>query len=103
MHCPIYYTDWWLKHPQYWVNDTAQGWHSAGALDFEHQEVRGHKLAIISEQLENYADYIDGYELDFMHVIISRIRFCKTDNARRTTYFLHNRYLYTYFLFSMVI
>jgi len=73
MHCPIYYTDWWLKHPQYWVNDTAQGWHSAGALDFEHQEVRGHKLAIISEQLENYADYIDGYELDFMRFFV----YCK--------------------------
>lgn len=74
MHCPIYYTKWWLEHPQFWVNDPSQGWHSAGALDFTFKEVRDHKLAIISEQLDNYADYIDGYELDFLRFFV----YCKT-------------------------
>lgn len=74
MHCPIYYTKWWLEHPQFWVNDPSQGWHSAGALDFTFKEVRDRKLSIISEQLDNYADYIDGYELDFLRFFV----YCKT-------------------------
>jgi len=78
LNCPIYYTEWWLKHPQYWVNDTTQGWHSAGALDFTHKEVRDHKLDIISEQLENYANYIDGYELDFMRFFV----YCKPGQGK---------------------
>ena len=32
--------------------------------------MRDRKLAIISEQLENYADIIDGYDLDFMRFIV---------------------------------
>lgn len=67
-HCPIFYSDFWIHHPQYWVNDTIQGYHSAGAFDFAHKEVRAQKLAVISEQLDKY-DMIDGLDLDFM-------RFC---------------------------
>lgn len=70
MHAPMFYSDWWLQHPQFWVNDTTQGWHSAGALDFAHKEVRERKLAVISEQLEKYGDIIDGYVLDFMRFFV---------------------------------
>lgn len=49
-HCPIFYSDFWIHHPQYWVNDTIQGYHSADAFDFAHKEVRAQKLAVISEQ-----------------------------------------------------
>ena len=51
-NCPVWYSDFWMNHPQYWTNDPSQGWNSAGALDFSHKEVREHKLAIIAEQLE---------------------------------------------------
>ena len=54
----------------YWLNDTTQGYNSGGAFDFAIKEVRDRKLAIISEQLENYADIIDGYDLDFMRFIV---------------------------------
>ncbi len=68
--CPIWYAGgFWRAHPEYWTHDTAQGWHSGGALDFLHQEVRDHKLAIISEQLDKY-DMIDGFDLDFMRFIV---------------------------------
>ena len=69
-HCPIWYTEFWIQHPEYWLNDTTQGYNSGGAFDFAIQEVRDRKLAIISEQLENYADIIDGYDLDFMRFIV---------------------------------
>ena len=69
-HCPIWYTDFWIQHPEYWQNDTTQGYNSGGAFDFAIKEVRDRKLAIISEQLENYADIIDGYDLDFMRFIV---------------------------------
>ncbi len=69
-HCPILYTDFWIQHPEYWLNDTTQGYNSAGALDFTIKEVRDRKLAIITEQLENYSDIIDGYDLDFMRFIV---------------------------------
>lgn len=66
--CPIFYTDFWYKHPEYWVNDNSQGYHSSGALDFAHKEVRDRKLAIISEQLEKYDT--DGLDLDFMRFFV---------------------------------
>lgn len=65
LHCPIVYTDFWIKHPEYWINENI-GWHSTGALDFAHQEVREQKLNMITEQLEKYGDLLDGYDLDFM-------------------------------------
>jgi hypothetical protein len=68
-HCPIVYTDFWYSHPEYWLNDSTQGWNAPRALDFAHPEVRSHKLAIISEQLEKY-DIIDGFDLDFMRFIV---------------------------------
>lgn len=68
-NCPVWYSDFWRNHPQYWTNDPSQGYNSAGALDFAHKEVRDHKLAIISEQLEKY-EMIDGYDLDFMRFIV---------------------------------
>ena len=68
--CPIWYAgSFWRAHPEYWTNDSTQGWHSAGALDFSHKEVRDRKLAIISEQLDKY-DMIDGFDLDFMRFIV---------------------------------
>lgn len=68
-NCPIWYTDFWIEHPEYWLNDTTQGYNSGGALDFAIKEVRDRKLAIITEQLERY-DMIDGYDLDFMRFIV---------------------------------
>ena len=68
-HCPIAYSDFWIQHPQYWLRDTTQGWHSGFALDFSHKEVRDHKLDMITEQLEKY-QMIDGYDLDFMRFIV---------------------------------
>lgn len=69
-HCPIWYTDFWIRHPEYWLNDTTQGYNSGGAFDFSIKEVRDRKLAIISEQLDRYAGIIDGYDLDFMRFIV---------------------------------
>lgn len=68
-HCPIVYTDFWYKHPQFWLNDATPGWNSRQALDFAHPEVRAQKLGIISEQLDKY-DMIDGFDLDFMRFIV---------------------------------
>ncbi len=65
LHCPIVYTDFWMAHPDYWLNENT-GWHSAGALNFAYQEVREQKLNMITEQLEKYGDLLDGYDLDFM-------------------------------------
>lgn len=69
LHCPIVYTDFWLAHPEYWLNENS-GWHSAGALDFSYKQVREQKLNMISEQLEKYGDLLDGYDLDFMRFIV---------------------------------
>lgn len=66
MNCPIYFTEWWLNHPQFWTNDSTQGWHSAGALDFVHKEVRARKLDYVKEQLGKYGDVLDVYLLDYM-------------------------------------
>lgn len=68
-HCPIWYTDFWINHPEYWLNDTTQGYNSGGAFNFAIKAVRDRKLAIISEQLDRY-DMIDGYDLDFMRFIV---------------------------------
>lgn len=67
--CPIEYTDFWINHPEYWLNDTTQGYNSGGAFDYSIREVRDRKLAIITEQLERY-EMIDGYDLDFMRFIV---------------------------------
>lgn len=69
LHCPVIYTDFWSAHPDYWMNENI-GWHSSGAFDFSHNEVRDHKLNIITEQLEKYGEIIDGYDLDFMRFIV---------------------------------
>ncbi len=58
----------WREHPEYWVNEKV-GWHSRGAFDFAHKEVRERKLNIIIEQLEKY-ELLDGYDLDFMRFIV---------------------------------
>jgi hypothetical protein len=58
------YTDFWLQHPEYWMNETF-GWNTVGAYDHAHAEVRQYRLDIIFEQLERYGALIDGYDLDF--------------------------------------
>jgi Uncharacterized protein conserved in bacteria len=68
-HCPLLYTDFWYNHPQYWINDGTPGFNASRALDFAHPEVRAHKLAMITEQLQKY-DMIDGFDLDFMRFIV---------------------------------
>ena len=45
-HCPISYTDFWIQHPEYWLNDTTQGYNSGGAFDFAIKEVRDRKLRL---------------------------------------------------------
>jgi hypothetical protein len=67
--CPLVYSEFWYSHPEFWVNDDSPGWHAHNALDFAHKEVRNHKLAAITEQLEKY-DMIDGFDLDFMRFIV---------------------------------
>ncbi len=64
-NCPIHYSDFWIAHPEYWLGDSTQGWHSAGALNFAIDEVRQRKLDMITEQLEKY-EMIDGFDMDFM-------------------------------------
>ena len=68
-HCPVEYTDFWLAHPQYWMNEDI-GWKSRGALDFTFQEVREQKLNMITEQLDKYGELLDGYDLDFMRFFV---------------------------------
>ncbi len=63
--CPVEYTDFWLAHPQYWLNEDI-GWKSRGALNFAFKEVREQKLNMIKEQIDKYGELIDGYDLDFM-------------------------------------
>ncbi len=63
--CPIEYTDFWLAHPQYWLNEDI-GWKSRGALNYSFKEVREQKLNMIKEQIDRYGELIEGYDLDFM-------------------------------------
>ena len=70
------WTDFWLKHPEFRLNEDV-GWHSAGAYDFAHPEVRQYKLNIIFEHLELYGHLIDGYDLDFQRMPV----FFKTGEA----------------------
>ncbi len=82
-HCPIVYTDFWLNHPEYWLNDNTPGFNASRALDFAHKEVRDRKLNIITEQLEKY-DMIDGFDLDFMRFIV----YFKTGEARKNAHLM---------------
>jgi len=68
-HCPVEYTDFWIAHPQYWMNEDI-GWKSSGALDFAFEEVREQKLNMISEQLDKYGKLLDGYDMDFMRFFV---------------------------------
>lgn len=78
-HCRIDYSDFWYEHPEFWLKDSVQGWHSFGALDYAHKEVREHKLNLVIEQLEKYYEIIDGFELDFMRFIV----YFKTGEGRK--------------------
>lgn len=69
LNCPILYSDFWLKHPEYWLNENI-GWNSTEALDFSYREVRQQKLNMITEQLDKYGSLLDGYDLDFMRFIV---------------------------------
>ena len=68
-HCPIWYTDFWIQHPEYWLNDTTQGYNSGGAF-----ELCIRKCATANWRLfpSNWKlrDIIDGYDLDFMRFIV---------------------------------
>jgi hypothetical protein len=66
---PLSYCDFWANHPEYWVNEDV-GWHSMGAFDFAHPEVRAFKTGIIAEQLDKYGHLLDGFDLDFMRFIV---------------------------------
>ncbi|MDR3194166.1 MAG: hypothetical protein LBT76_02600 [Tannerella sp.] len=66
---PLSYSDFWAEHPEYWTNEDT-GWHSEGAFDFAHPEVRAFKTGIIGEQLDRYGHLLDGFELDFMRFIV---------------------------------
>ncbi len=69
LRCPIVYSDFWIRHPEYWLNEDI-GWHSTGALDFSFKEVREQKLNMITEQLGKFGALLDGYDLDFMRFIV---------------------------------
>ncbi|MDR2140134.1 MAG: hypothetical protein LBP50_11390 [Tannerella sp.] len=66
---PLSYCDFWANHPEYWINEDI-GWHSLGAFDFAHPEVRAFKTGIIAEQLDRYGHLLDGFDLDFMRFIV---------------------------------
>jgi hypothetical protein len=66
---PLCYCDFWVNHPEYWTNENT-GWHSEGAFDFAHPEVRAFKTNIIVEQLNKYGHLLDGFDLDFMRFIV---------------------------------
>lgn len=68
-HCPVEYTDFWIAHPEYWMNEDI-GWKSRGALNFSFQEVREQKINMITEQLDKYGELLDGYDLDFMRFFV---------------------------------
>ena len=61
----FYMSKWWWDHPQFWVNEDF-GWHTVGAYDFAHKEVRDHKVAMMTEQLDMYGDVADVYLMDFL-------------------------------------
>ncbi len=82
-HCPIEYPDFWIAHPQYWLNEDV-GWNSKGAYDFAHSEVRKHKLDLIGEQLEKYGELLDGYELNFMRFFV----YFKSEEAEKDAPFM---------------
>jgi len=60
----LLYGDFWLQHPEYWLNENV-GWNTAGAYDFAHPEVRRYRLSLMFEQLDLYGALIDGFDLDF--------------------------------------
>lgn len=60
---PMTQADFWLAHPEYYVGPHP-GWNAAGALNYAHQAVRDHMLALIEEMCESFD--LDGLELDFM-------------------------------------
>lgn len=64
--CPVVWSEWWLRHPEYRIGDPSIGWHSAGAYDFACKAVRQRKVKIIAEQLHRYRNDIDWYMIDFM-------------------------------------
>lgn len=64
--CPVAYNEWWAAHPELHTGDPSQGWHSAGAYDFAHKEVRDRKVAVIKEQIARYGALTDVYLVDFM-------------------------------------
>ena len=66
---PLAQCDFWRDHPEFWTNEDA-GWHSSGAFDFAHSEVRQYKLNIIAEQIDKYGHLLDGFDLDFMRFIV---------------------------------
>ena len=73
---PLSNSDFWRNHPEYWIHENI-GWHSEGAFDFAHPEVRAFKTGIIAEQLDIYGHLIDGFDLDFMRFIV----YFKTDEG----------------------
>ena len=57
--------EFWLDHPECDLGKAAvPGWHAAGAMNFEHREVRSYKLALLREAMERFAP--DGHEMDLM-------------------------------------
>lgn len=78
VHCPIAYSDFWYRHPEYWLKDTIEGWHSGLALDFSYKEVRKHRLNMIFEQLDKYP-MLDGFDMDFMRFAV----YFKTGEGQR--------------------
>ncbi len=85
LHCPILYSDFWITHPEYWMNEDI-GWRSTGALNFCFKEVREHRLNIITEQLEKYGELIDGFDLDFMRFIV----YFKSNEGEKNAYLMTN-------------
>jgi len=59
------HSSFWREHPEYWrVHDKSQKRNFDRAFDYEHEEVRGHYMALVRELLERYNP--DGLELDWM-------------------------------------
>lgn len=66
LDCPVAYNPWWLQHPELWIGDDTQGWHTAGAYDFAQPRVRERKVAVMREQIARYGSLMDWYMIDFM-------------------------------------
>ncbi|HEV2295421.1 MAG TPA: hypothetical protein VGR35_16340 [Tepidisphaeraceae bacterium] len=47
-----------------------QGYDYSNLLNYEHQAVRNHRMAVINESIDRYANVMDGYGLDFNRVQI---------------------------------